>query len=445
MSKIKKVAIIGAGISGLGLLKLSKRLGYDVFISESKKEIDKKILDEIKNYGASYEIGENTDKIFQADALLLSSGVSPQSNIISRILRSGIEIIGELDFIYPFLNSKIIAVTGSNGKSTTVKLISHILNKNGCSCSVAGNIGISLADFVGSTFQYLAVELSSFQLYWSNEFKSDLSVITNIEPDHIDWHGTLENYINSKLKILIKKDNGLFSIMRNVDFEKYCKKIDNIIKLSWDKKNKFQTIYMSEKEAFLNFSSEFKLFNYEDVPLLGKHNMENVAMAIVAAMTMAPKINNFNIKDFVPLSHRCELVDIINGVKYVDDSKGTNVAATKTALEAIQGRKIVILGGRGKGEDYTSLAFSVISNADWAILLGEESEKIALALRRQGFEKIYNAKNMEDAVAFSYKVARKEMVVLLSPSCTSWDMYRNYKERGEHFKKIVGDLPKLYN
>lgn len=461
--KNKKITVIGAGVSGKGLAALAVELGANVFVSDNKKISDetKKFFDE-KNI--KYEEGANTEKAFDADIILLSSGISPSSSFVKEAEKRGVKLTGEIDFTIPLLSGKIIGVTGSNGKSTVTSLIGHMLNKAGLKTGTGGNLGVSAADFADvishKNYDAIVLELSSFQLARANILNAFIAIITNLAPDHIDWHGSYENYIAAKAKILALRLNNGWGIVQDrdiLDLKKSLKpeNFERVVTLSWNKEpvNKLSGhIFMDndKKQAvlFLNFlnneNNKINLFNFDDTDLLGAHNLENIAMSMAALKLMG--INNFDakflLKDFKPLPHRCHNAGTINNVLYVDDSKGTNVAASVTAMASVPGRKVIILGGRGKGEDYAPLAEGVKKYADFAILIGEEAQAINNALKKLDFkaENIFMAQDMKEAVKISHDVARPEMTVLLSPACTSWDMYDNYNQRGEDFCRLVEEL-----
>ena len=430
---------------------LANKLGANVFVTE--KNI---ISDEIKNIfsknNIAFEEG-HTQKAFQnADEILISAGIRPDSEILIKAQASKIKLTGELDFVMPNIKAdKIICITGSNGKSTVTSLTGHILNKLALKTGTGGNLGTASAEFTSENFNAVVLELSSFQLERANNnLRSCVSVITNLAPDHIDWHGSYKNYVKAKAKILSLRNSDGVGIIQDRDADLLSSCDENslngkIITLSWYEKpvnNFYGHIFMSESQAFLIINGvKNKLFDYSDTDLIGAHNLENVAMSLCAVkMSFADKdvsdIKNL-LSGFKPLPHRCERAGEINGVLYIDDSKGTNVAASVTAMKSIKFPKIIILGGQGKGEDYTPLAEAVKQECEEAVLIGEEAGKIKNALEKSGYTKIHMAGSMREAVDISYKLAKSGMCVLLSPACTSWDMYKNYKLRGEDFCNMV--------
>ncbi|MDD2207422.1 MAG: UDP-N-acetylmuramoyl-L-alanine--D-glutamate ligase [Aminobacterium sp.] len=440
----KNITILGAGVSGKGLAQLAKTLGANVFVTEKKDSLPFGSEEEFKRQGIQWEVGKNSPRALEADCIVVSSGVSPEVPILKEARQRNIPIIGEIDFVAPHIRGKIIGVTGSNGKSTVTMLSGHLLNKYGYKTAVAGNIGNPLSLYTNQDWDFVVVELSSFQLYWAHLLKSHVAIVTNLAPDHIDWHGSYEKYIEAKSNLLHLQNAGCWAVVQNRDIK--ALNVQNrlsVASLYWYKETPvFETnafIRMEEKGAWLSYEKEQLLFEYKDVPLIGRHNLENVAMTVSALSlggVVCEKIPD-QLVDFVPLPHRCTFVAEINSVRYIDDSKGTNVAASSTALASIHGSKVVILGGQGKGEDYAPLAEVVKKEARVAIVLGAEKRAIVSALENIGFTQCVEVESMEDAVKRAMELARPGETVLLSPACTSWDMYPSYKKRGEHFQHLV--------
>ena len=438
-----KVSIIGAGVSGQGLALLAHNLGYEVFVSE-KKSISQDAKSLFIQNNIAYEEG-HTPKVFDCDEILISSGIPPQSEILHEAEKLNLTLTGELDFVIPHIKtSSLICVTGSNGKSTVTSLIGHILSNAGLKAGAGGNLGTASARFTQEDFDAVVLELSSFQLARATQnLRSKVSIITNLAPDHIDWHGSYEAYVEAKSHVLTLRDQNGWGIIQDRDYDT-LRPSGKIIVLSWTQTPQHDTaghIFMAEDRAILTVNGESStLFTYKDTTLIGSHNLENVAMSLCAVKLLGVDISGRAkslLDGFRPLPHRCEDAGTLGGVQYIDDSKGTNVAATITAMKSISGRKIIILGGQGKGEDYTPLAEAVKSECDYAVLIGEEAGKIQQALEREGFVNFRRVSTMEEAVNVSQSLAVPGMVVLLSPACTSWDMYKSYKARGEHFCKIV--------
>lgn len=445
LSMKNNVTIIGAGVSGTALALFAREIGCRVFVSDSN-HIDENTKNIYTKYGIGYEIF-HTEKIFQSDKIIVSSGIPPYINIFKDAAGRGVPVIGELDFVAPYLRGKIIVVTGSNGKTTTTALIGHILKNMKTDVAVAGNIGVPVSSIALKKWDYIVLELSSFQLHWSKNYHVDLAIITNIAPDHIDWHGSYENYICAKFSLLDRvKDSGSI-ILQKRDFDLFAKeRAKQVYPLVWkgsgdtirerieiDEEQKNATLFANRKES--------SVFSFDESPLLGKHNLENLAMATAAANILGYSHFDYgdSLQTFNAPKHRCQLILEYEGVRYIDDSKGTNVAACVTALKSLPGKKVVILGGKGKGEDYTLLIDALEQEVHWAILMGEERNSIAKMLALGGFERFSLADSMEDAVDRALDAVIPGETLILSPACTSWDAYPNYKVRGEHFQRIILD------
>ena len=440
-----KLTVIGAGVSGQGLAMLARSLGENVLVSE-QKTIPGEVKALFSQNNIAYEEGHSPKVFDDTTAILISSGIPPQSQILTEAQARGMKLIGELDYVLPHIRTNnLVCVTGSNGKSTVTSLIGHILTRAGLKAGTGGNLGTASAKFTQEDFDAVVLELSSFQLARATRnLRAKAAVITNLAPDHIDWHGSYDAYVAAKNNVLTLRAPDGWGIIQDRDFDA-LKPSGKIIVLSWTAKPQHSTtghIFMKDDEAVLTLNGEERtLFKYSDTTLIGTHNLENVAMSLCAVHLLGVKGEPANLLEgFRPLPHRCEHAGTIDGVLYIDDSKGTNVAATITAMKSIPGRKVIILGGQGKGEDYAPLAEAVKSECDSAVLLGEEAGKIQEALERAGYTNIHRVAAMDEAVKVSRELASPGMVVLLSPACTSWDMYKSYKARGEHFCKLVREL-----
>ena len=441
--KGKRLSVIGAGVSGRSLAELAKKLGADVFVSDLN-EIPQETAAAFGSTGIRWESGGNTEKLLEADEIVVSSGIPSDIPILLEASSKGIPVTSELDFVYPFLSGKIIAITGSNGKTTTASMAGYFLERSGAVSMTGGNIGDPAANAAFMDTAYLVLELSSFQLSRLERFMCDIAVVTNLAPDHIDWHGSNEKNVEAKAKVIRRlKDDGT-AICQRRDCEALGVPEGRDCPLTWDRPDPSgRGIYLDRESSAAYLCPDsgiepIKLFDFEAVRLLGSHNIENAAMATAALVLLglspaAPDV----ISAYEPPKHRCAFAGIFRGITFVDDSKGTNVAATVTAMSSLDGDKVMILGGRGKGEDYAPLAEAVLKYAKSAVLLGEEKGKIALALDGAGFKNYSVVSTMEEAVETASRIAAPGETVLLSPACTSWDMYPNYGARGDHFCRIV--------
>ncbi|MBQ7220095.1 MAG: UDP-N-acetylmuramoyl-L-alanine--D-glutamate ligase [Synergistaceae bacterium] len=440
-----KLTVIGAGVSGQGLALLARSLGEKVLVSEQKK-IPEDVKALFRQNDIAFEEG-HSDKVFEdTREILISSGIPPQSEILMEAEKRGFTLTGELDYVLPHIRThNLVCVTGSNGKSTVTSLTGHILNRAGLKAGTGGNLGTASAKFTQEDFDAVVLELSSFQLARATKnLRAKVAIITNLAPDHIDWHGSYEAYVEAKSRVLTLRAPEGWGIIQDRDFDT-LKPSGKIITLSWTAESSHSTeghIFMRDNDAVLTLSGEtIPLFKYSDTTLIGTHNLENAAMSFCAAHLLGVTGDVRSLLDgFRPLPHRCEHAGTVDGVTYIDDSKGTNVAATITAMTSIPGRKVIILGGQGKGEDYAPLAEAVKRECDYAVLLGTEAEKIQSALDAAGFTNYRRVASMDEAVKLSRNLASPGMVVLLSPACTSWDMYPSYKARGEHFCRLVREL-----
>ncbi len=442
----KRITIIGSGVSGRGMASLASELGASVFVTD-RAAVGEEARTLFRERGIGWEEMGHTSRCLETDLVVAGSGIPPHAPVILEARNRGVEVSGELDFVAPWLDGKIIGITGSNGKSTTTALLGHMLRKKGLSVAVAGNIGQSLADSALSPWDFIVVELSSFQLYWNHLLSCSVAIVTNLAPDHLDWHGSYDEYVRAKIRIIstLKKDGAVVCQRgdMNVLGAGFPSKI--FTPFSWRE----EAVPGEEKRAVIADSAGRavylssggaveKLFRFDDLPLLGRHNIENASMAAAALrLAGAGECCADLFSGFKGLPHRCEKVAEFGGILFVNDSKGTNVASTCTALTSIEGRKAVILGGQGKGEDYGPLAEIVAREAVAAVVIGAEKEKIMAALLRAGFKGAMDAEGLEDGVPMAVKILEGSGVVLLSPACTSWDMYPNFGARGEHFKKIV--------
>ncbi|WP_279008754.1 UDP-N-acetylmuramoyl-L-alanine--D-glutamate ligase [Synergistes jonesii] len=443
----RRISVIGAGVSGRALAELAAELGAEVFVSD-KNEIAPEIVESFGEKNIKWEEGGNSERALAADEIIVSSGLSPDVPILAEAREKGIKITGELDFVSPYLNGIVIGVTGSNGKTTTTSMIGYYLEGMGYSVMAGGNIGNAVAKAANKFYDFIVLELSSFQLYWAKDFICDIGVVTNLAPDHIDWHGSYENYVAAKAKLLKCVAPGGAAIYQKRDEEALDIREDiKKFPLFWGEESPHvRGIYLDEgvKAAWINGGDcrmKNKLFFFENVKLLGKHNLENAAMALGAiALFNLGEVPEELIGSYVPPKHRCAFAGSVKGITFVDDSKGTNVAAAIAAMTSLSGPKVVILGGQGKGEDYAPLALAVKNYARAAVILGSEKKKIAAALDAVGAAGYKLAADMPEAVNAAYSLAEAGDTVLLSPACTSWDMYKSYNDRGEHFCAIAKEI-----
>ncbi|MEP7253363.1 MAG: UDP-N-acetylmuramoyl-L-alanine--D-glutamate ligase [Ginsengibacter sp.] len=444
----KRIIILGAGESGVGAALLAKQQKYDVFVSDSSliKEVFKSEL--ILNCIGFEEGSHDKERVLSADIIVKSPGIPETNGLVQELRKKNVEIISEIEFAYRYKGeSKIIAVTGSNGKTTTTAMIYHICSKAGLDCAVVGNIGFSFARQIATEPKKLYVaEISSFQLDDIKFFRPDVAVLTNITEDHLDrYNYKFENYIASKFNI-IKNQNENDVFIYNEDDEITIKYLDkflnatNPLPFSMNKPLP-QGAYISNAEMHIKWKKEEMSMSVDDFAVKGKHNQYNTMAAGLSAVVM--DIRKEKIRDavqtFESLEHRMEPVATIKGVEFINDSKATNTNSTWFALESMNKPTILILGGVDKGNDYSFMKEIVKEKVKAIVCMGIDNRKIHEAFGND-VELIINTNNAKDAVTSAFHFADKGDVVLLSPACASFDLFKNYEDRGKQFKDAVKDL-----
>lgn len=418
-----RYGLLGFGLSNRYAAKFLKSKGDEIFVSESGKlsDEDKAFLNENK---IEYEEGTNSEKVLGCDVILTSPSVPYDHPILVKAQSLKKHIDTEITYFMKYLDwgPKVIAVTGSVGKSTTVSMINHLISKTATS-QLSGNIGIPIAQVLleGKKPEYIVIEISSFQLYWTPFFKPNVSVITNIYPNHLDWHPNMEHYIDAKFKITKFQDNEDHFIYNPKDMEIF-KRLSSV------------------RAKRIPFTVDFKI---EDVPfhIRTKQNTENIAAAKTVLKVLGLPFSMDMLNDFVPLPHRMEYCGTINGVNYYNDSKATNAAAVLKALENFEENLVLIIAGKGKNEDYTQLADAIKKKCRHVAIIGPIADAIEPYLKeRMIYYKRY--KDLEEAVYEIAKIAQPGDNVLLGPAGSSYDAYKNFEERGDHFKKLVNELSK---
>ena len=444
----KKFIILGAAESGVGAAILAKRQGYDVFVSDSGT-IKEPYKEELEEYGIRYEEGRHTEeRILGADEVMKSPGIPEKNEMVKKIRAAGIPVISEIELAYRFKgDSRIIAITGSNGKSTTTALTFHICKTAGLDVALVGNIGISFAKQVAlEPKQVYVAEISSFQLDDIRDFRPDIAVLLNITEDHLDrYEYKFENYIRSKFRITqnqTREDHFIYCIDDPVTM-KYLRQytiISNPLPFSMNQEvNKGASI--QQHEMTVRTGDETLVMSVDDFAIKGKHNQYNTMAAGVAAMTMGIRKDKIReaVTTFQSLEHRMEFVANIRGVEFINDSKATNVNSTWYALESMTKPTVLILGGVDKGNDYSLLEEGVAEKVKAIVCLGVDNTKIHEALGTK-VPVIVDAGSAQEAVNAAFRLAAKGDVVLLSPACASFDLFRNYEDRGQQFKEAVKSL-----
>ena len=437
----RKIVILGSGISGLGAAILAKKKGLNVFVSDSKiiAEKSKKML---LDNDIAWEEGQHTfQKIFNADEVIKSPGICDTIDLIQKLKINNIPVISEVEFAFRYTKAKIAAITGSNGKTTTTLLLGQILKEAGYDVLVAGNIGVGFAFSIAERdYDYIVLELSSFQLDGIKEFRSDVAVILNITPDHLDRYDyKFENYVRSKFRITknqTKKDILIYNTDDSVvnRIQTKAKKIPISL---LNKQSEGGFIYQNELIIKLNNQT----MTIQELALQGKHNIFNSMAASIAARVfeVEDSVIRQSMIDFQTLEHRLEHVLTVHGIDFINDSKATNINSCWFALESMQKDVVWIAGGADKGNNYADLHELVIDKVKAIVCLGNNSEKI-IANFKGKVDVIVQASSMNDAVNQSYSLANKGEVVLLSPACASFDLFLNYEDRGLQFKNAVRSL-----
>jgi UDP-N-acetylmuramoylalanine--D-glutamate ligase len=442
----KNIVILGAGESGVGATILAIKKGYAVFVSDFGK-INDDFKAQLKELGVDWEENQHTEsKILKADLVIKSPGISPKIPIIQKLIKEGIKIISEIEFAGYFCKAKTVCITGSNGKTTTTMLTHHILKKAGFKVGLAGNIGESFAKQVAQeNYDWYVLELSSFQLDNMYDFKADIAVLLNITPDHLDrYENIMQKYVDSKFRIT-QNQNSKDWFIYNADDELIVNEIKKrkinaqLVPFSIKVPQK-NGAYADSKQITINIKEQFTM-SIHDLALKGKHNAQNSLASGLAAriLDIRKDIVRESFTDYVNLEHRLEFVAKVNGIEFINDSKATNINSTWFALESMDKPTVWIVGGVDKGNDYSELTSLVSEKVKGIICLGVDNQKIIDAFSSI-VETIVEAKSAMEAVAYGYRLAKKDETVLLSPACASFDLFDNYEDRGNQFKAAVRSL-----
>lgn len=444
----KNIVILGGGESGVGAAVLAAKKGYKVFLSDSKA-IPLALKQELQNYRIPYEeLGHSSELVLKADEVIKSPGIPEKAPLIRTLKQQGIPVIGEIEFAYRHIGqSKVVAITGSNGKSTATSLLYHICKTGGLNCALVGNIGISFARQVALDPKPLYIaEISSFQLDDTVTFRPYIAILLNITEDHLDRYDyKFEKYINSKFSIARNQQADDYFIYNADDpvttqyFNQY-KILSHTISFSM-KTTERQGAFIKDEEMLLKIKEEEVRMNINDFALKGKHNQYNTMAAGIASSILDIRSEKIReaIQSFEGLEHRMEKVATVKGVDYINDSKATNINSTWYALENMAKPVVLILGGVDKGNDYSLIKELVEEKVKGIICLGLDNSKILAAFESMG-KPMVEVQTMKDAVREAYKMAQKGDVVLLSPACASFDLFQNYEDRGRQFKNAVIEL-----
>jgi UDP-N-acetylmuramoylalanine--D-glutamate ligase len=444
---MERLVIIGAGESGVGAAILGKTKGFEVFVSD-KSLIKEQYKKELDDYGIEWEEGCHTEeKVLSADIVVKSPGVPDSAPMIVALRSRNVPVISEIEFAGRYTDAKMICITGSNGKTTTTMLIHHLLKEAGLNVGLAGNIGFSLARQVAlEQKDYYVIELSSFQLDGMYEFKADVAILLNITPDHLDrYENKFQNYINSKFRIVQNMNVSDYFIYWNDD---------PVIRKELDRRQIFAkklpfalnraggiAAYIENELMKINAQERSFEFPVSSLPIKGTHNMYNsMAASITACLcNISDEKLRASLKSFKGAEHRFEDVAVVGGVRYINDSKATNVNSCWYALQCMTEPVVLILGGKDKGNDYSEIEELVKEKVKAIVCMGVDNTKLH-AFFDGKVPVMEDAGSMQEAVEKCHALAKKGETVLLSPCCASFDLFSSYEDRGTQFKHCVRHL-----
>jgi len=444
---MKRIVILGGGESGAGAAVLAKKQGFDVFLSDLS-EIKPEYKALLDKYEISWEEKQHSEEqILNADEVIKSPGIPEKAPLIKKLLAQGTPIISEIEFAGRYTQAKMICITGSNGKTTTTMLVYHILKNAGLNVGLAGNVGQSLAlQVANDSFDYFVVELSSFQLDGMTEFKADIAILLNITPDHLDrYEYNFQNYVDSKFRITQNQtEDDSFIFWEN----------DPVIKAELAKRNIQSTMYpfsiertektkafIEKDELIIKTLKTLFTMPTTDLALQGMHNTYNSMAAGLAASIVNVRKESIrqSLQDFQGVEHRLEYVATVKNIRFVNDSKATNVNSCWYALQSMKTPVVLILGGTDKGNDYSEIEELVSTKVKGLIFMGVDNSALHTFFDGK-ISNIVDVQSMEDAVKAAYNMAKSGDTVLLSPCCASFDLFKSYEDRGKQFKNCVRNL-----
>ena len=444
---MERLVVLGAGESGVGTAILGKKKGFEVFVSDFGK-IQEKYKEVLLHHEIDFEVGGHTESlILNADLAMKSPGIHHRVPIVLKLVDQRIPVISEIEFAWRYTDAKTIAITGTNGKTTTTSLTYHILKNAGLSVGVAGNIGDSYAKHVAeNNVENYVLEVSSFQLDGVKKFCPDIAILTNITPDHMDRYDyDVYNYIASKFKITKNQRAGQYLIYDADDYitgegMKIHLPYANLVPFSIEKELEYGA-FLKEDKIIIRLNTEEFSMSISKLSLQGKHNIKNTMAATLASQLLNVRSQSVkeSLSNFEGVEHRLENVQKVGGVKFINDSKATNVNATYYALECMEQPTVWIVGGVDKGNDYTDLLPLVREKVRAIVCLGKDNEKIKSVFGNV-VDMVIETMGAEEAVKVAYKLSQKGDTVLLSPACASFDLFQNYEDRGRQFKEAVRGL-----
>lgn len=438
MLENKNILIMGFGVTGKSSLKFLREFPVKIYIYDKKIDLQSLKVDE------DFIIFKDED-LYKIDLIVKSPGIYPFDDLLVKAREKNIEIISDIELSYRYLKTdNVVAVTGTNGKTTTTTIVGDILKRKE-KTFVVGNIGRGILEITKEAKKddFIVIEASSFQLEDTIKFKPHIALLTYVTSDHLDWHKTTENYVNAKFKIFANQDENDFAILNyedrnlakkhNIKAQKYY--------FSMEKISEKGSYFEDGKIYYNDGKNTEEILDVKDLKIPGVHNIKNVMAAIIIAKLFG--IDSYTIKrsisSFTGVEHRIEFVRELHGVKYYNDSKGTNPDSTEVAIAAMDGNVILIAGGYDKNSNFDNLIEKSKDKLKTVILLGETADKISNSCKKSDVE-FYIVKDLNKAVELAKKLSLKGEDVLLSPACASWDMYSNYEARGRHFKDLVREL-----
>lgn len=441
---MKRIVILGAGESGTGSAILAKKQGFDVFVSDFSKikEEYKKVLDE---HGIPWEENHHTEElILNADEVIKSPGIQNKVPVVQALKAKGVPVISEIEFAGRYTKAKTICITGSNGKTTTTLLTYHILKSGGLNVGLAGNVGNSFAWQVAEkNYDYYVIELSSFQLDDTYTFRANVAVLLNITPDHLDrYHYNMQEYVDAKFRIIrnqTEEDSFIYWNDDPIIHAEVEKREIRARKFPFSlKKGTGIKAFIEDKILMIDTPEQQFQIEQDELSLIGRHNLYNSLAAAISANITRIKKENIReaLMNFKNVEHRLEYVASVRGVRYINDSKATNVNSCWYALESMKTPVVLMLGGTDKGNDYREIEQLVLDKVKILIFLGVDNKKLHEFFDGK-VSKIFDASSMKEAVDIAYENSDKGDTVLLSPCCASFDLFKNYEDRGEQFKDCV--------
>lgn len=437
----KKVLILGLSKSGIAAAKYLNKKGANVFITELREQTpeDEKNILELEALGIKIETGAHSDKFIENSSIAVCSpGIPPKSEIFSKLKERKIHVISEVELAFEETSKPFVAITGTNGKTTTTALTSHILNSE-YKAKACGNIGSPPCDYLQEDIDYFVCEMSSYQIATSIVFQAQIACWLNFTPDHLDWHDGIDNYFDAKAKLFLPPQSPVFAIFNGADEKllEFSKKVSSQVFL-FDKEIEDNCSYIKNGAIFFKRNKiEEKIIAIKECPLVGHHNYQNIMCSVIVAKIVGIENKNIidAIKSFKSPEHRLEYVTEIKGIKFYNDSKATNPEAAVVAIKSFDKNTVLIAGGRDKNTDLGEFCEEIKKHIKTVILIGEASERFAKNLKERGFSNIIFENTLEEAIDKSIQLTPE--VVLLSPACASFDMFKSYEQRGEVFKNYV--------